>query len=304
MNPNRTLIEHEENRPASAAGFADSEAESTDPQALLPQPGAASPLDLPAEVFRAGLARRRENRAALMEWVRAALVEGVDYGRIHTRRGPSKPSLWKPGAEKICGMLGVRVHFPTLADYEQAALRGAELQQLIVRCELRDAAGSIVADGVGARSLQQDYGDLNKALKMAEKSAHIDATLRMAGLSEVFTQDLEDMRSSGEGHTHTNGTASAPEERSVSAGPQTQPSSGDNGGGTVTPARQRRLEARIQALGLDRERVKRWVRAKWGVERLTELNPARYRELDRRLEHWAKNDESPAQTSAVQNREP
>jgi hypothetical protein len=49
-----------------------------------------------------------------------------------------------------------------------------------------------VAEGVGARSLAQDYGDVNKALKMAEKSAHIDATLRLAGLSEVFTQDIED----------------------------------------------------------------------------------------------------------------
>jgi hypothetical protein len=28
---------------------------------------------------------------------------------------------------------------------------------------------------------------------MAEKSAHIDATLRVAGLSELFTQDIEDM---------------------------------------------------------------------------------------------------------------
>ena len=28
---------------------------------------------------------------------------------------------------------------------------------------------------------------------MAEKSSHIDATLRVAGLSELFTQDLEDM---------------------------------------------------------------------------------------------------------------
>jgi hypothetical protein len=28
---------------------------------------------------------------------------------------------------------------------------------------------------------------------MTEKSAHIDATLRVAGLSELFTQDLEDM---------------------------------------------------------------------------------------------------------------
>jgi hypothetical protein len=40
--------------------------------------------------------------------------------------------------------------------------------------------------------VQQDFCDPNKAFKMAEKSALIDATLRLAGLSEMFTQDLED----------------------------------------------------------------------------------------------------------------
>jgi hypothetical protein len=60
-----------------------------------------------------------------------------------------------------------------------------------------DSSGKIVADGIGARSLEQDYGDINKALKMCSKSAHIDATLRMAGLSEVFTQDLDQMAADG-----------------------------------------------------------------------------------------------------------
>jgi len=52
----------------------------------------------------------------------------------------------------------------------------------------------MAAEGTGARTVdKQDYGDINKSLKMAEKSAHIDATLRVAGLSELFTQDIEDM---------------------------------------------------------------------------------------------------------------
>jgi len=41
--------------------------------------------------------------------------------------------------------------------------------------------------------LKQDFGDTNKALKMASKSAFIDATLKLAGLSDIFTLDLEDM---------------------------------------------------------------------------------------------------------------
>jgi len=151
-----------------------------------------NPMDMEPAAFAAGLDRRKANRALLMQWIRSALVEGTDYGSIPTKRGPSKPSLWKPGAEKICGMLNVTVTFPTLADYEAAALEGKKLESLIIRCELVGPGGAMVAFGVGSRNLAQDYGDLNKALKMACKSAHIDATLRMGGLSEVFTQDLED----------------------------------------------------------------------------------------------------------------
>ncbi len=161
----------------------------------LPNPvRAANPLDLAPSEFRQALARRSENRGALIDWIRGALVDGVDYGAVPLRRGGySKPSLRKPGAEKICGMLGVTASFPTLKDYEAAALDGREVRHIILRCHLATADGQVVADGVGARAVEQDQGDLNKSLKMAVKSAMIDATLRMAGLSEIFTQDLEDM---------------------------------------------------------------------------------------------------------------
>lgn len=171
----------------------------------------ANPLDVAPEAFRGALARRGENRKALMEWIRNSLVRGTDYGRIHVvskskcDKGNrctneyhfSKDCLFKPGAEKIAGMLGVTPTFPTLHKYEDAALAGIELKQIILRCHMVDSSGRIVADGIGARSLEQDYGDINKSLKMCSKSAHIDATLRMAGLSEVFTQDLDQMQQDG-----------------------------------------------------------------------------------------------------------
>lgn len=157
-------------------------------------PRSANPMDAQPAEFRQALARRGDNRKALIEWIRGALVDGTDYGAIQRRNGSmTKPSLRKPGAEKICGMLGVTATFPTLKDYEAAALDGREIHSIILRCHILSADGQIVADGVGARSADQDSGDLNKALKMALKSAHIDATLRMAGLSEIFTQDIEDM---------------------------------------------------------------------------------------------------------------
>jgi len=259
---------------------------------------AASPLDLPAEQFRVGLDRRKENRGALMEWVRAALIEGIDFGCIKTKRGPSKPSLWKPGAEKICGMLGVTVHFPTLKDYEQAALQSTEVNNIIIRCEIMDASGKVVADGVGARSLKQDYGDINKALKMAEKSAHIDATLRMAGLSEVFTQDLEDMPPAVISQQGASPAANNPPTPSQAAG---QPSgsgpvpSAKNGTSfLISPAQFEKLEERIKTLGLDKERVKAWLlnATNGKVKYFGHLNQQQYIKLDEKLDEWAEQEMS------------
>jgi hypothetical protein len=157
-----------------------------------------SPFDGNVAEFKGALVRRGDNRKALLDWIREALVDGTDFGAIKRSNGSyTKPSLRKPGAEKICGMLGIVATFPTLKDYEQAVLQGIPIGAIILRCHLLSAAGAVVADGVGARSVDEDGGDLNKALKMACKSAHIDATLRMAGLSELFTQDLEDRPSAG-----------------------------------------------------------------------------------------------------------
>ena len=186
------------------------------PQETKPEiavlPMVASPMDQSVERFSNALARREDNRKALLKWIRANMKSGIDFGQIHivgkdkcrlAREGRasecidprhwSKPSLWKPGAEKICGMLGLIPRFPNLSEYENAVLRGEDIKMIILKCELHTGNGFIAAEGTGARRVAQDHGDINKSLKMTEKSAHIDATLRVAGLSELFTQDLEDM---------------------------------------------------------------------------------------------------------------
>jgi hypothetical protein len=176
--------------------------------ALMP----SAPLDWPVERFTQALDRREVNRKALLKWIQSNLQAGIDYGQIHfigkdkcrlvadgrtheclDPRHWSKPSLWKPGAEKICGMMGLIPRFPTLSEYERATLRGEDIKVIILKCELHTGNGFVAAEGTGARRIDQDRGDINKSLKMAVKSAHIDATLRVAGLSELFTQDIEDM---------------------------------------------------------------------------------------------------------------
>ena len=178
----------------------------------IPHLAPTAPMDWPVERFTQALGRRESNRQALVAWIAGNLKQGVDFGRIHVvgkdkcqfakegraykcdnPRHWSKPSLWKPGAEKICGMLGLIPRFPNMKEYENAALTGIDIKVILLKCELHTSSGFVAAEGTGARSLAQDSGDINKSLKMAEKSAHIDATLRVAGLSEIFTQDLEDM---------------------------------------------------------------------------------------------------------------
>jgi hypothetical protein len=162
------------------------------PSEVVETRSAGSPFDLPVEAFQSALDRRKANRKVFIKWVQDDLVPGTDFGIIETKRGPSKPSLWKPGAEKILGMIGAEAHFPNAASYEKAAVEGMPFEFIVLRCEIR-VNGQVISTGMGAREVAKEYGDLNKAIKMAKKSALIDAVLLAFGLSEVFTQDLEDM---------------------------------------------------------------------------------------------------------------
>lgn len=180
----------------------------------------ASPFDVDPAQFKAGLDRRRENRTALMGWVRDALVDGTDYGTIKIGGRTAKASLWKPGAEKIAGMLNLTASFPNLTRYEDMAIEGKEIDLVILRCEIHNGSGSVIAEGIGSRSVKAEKGDVNKTLKMAAKSAFIDGILRAGGLSEIFTLDMEDMPNA---NPHANGNA--PQPRQVVA-PAPKPDNG------------------------------------------------------------------------------
>ena len=263
-----------------------------------------SPLDLPTEFFSAGLDRRKRNRALLMEWLRTALVDGVDFGRIHiagkdrcqlVRMGRvheckdpghwSKPALFKAGAEKITGMLGMTVHYPTLPAYEDAFLAQADIRTIMLRCELRDAHGHVVAQGAGARHISQDYGDLNKTLKMVAKSAHIDATLRLAGLSEVFTQDLEDRPLAGDSDVAV--TAPTTPSRPPAKAPPRQPLATTNE--LIGVEQLQDLREAIADHGFAEQRVLNWLyqATKGQVSRLEQLPLPMLTTLHKKLGQWA-----------------
>ena len=176
----------------------------TEELAVMEQPemAVASPLDAPSEVFAAAVQRREANHRVLIEWIRSTLVKDKDYYVIKDQQ-----SLGKPGAEKVLGRLGLVATFPNLSKYENAIFEGRELTAIILRCEIVNPGGQVVAEGIGARTLKQDQNDLNKCLKMAKKSCMIDATLAACGLSEIFTQDMEGMAPSAPSKARSTGAS-------------------------------------------------------------------------------------------------
>jgi len=149
-----------------------------------------------------------KSRGLLVDWLFNHLVAGADYMLIHRRvRGQAcskradakssrcdecggKATLCKPGSEKLCGLLRLRPRFAR--DVETWEMLGSPAGTVALKCELVTGGGAVVAEGRGARAVAMDGEDVNKTVKMVQKSAQTDAVLRCAGLSEIFTQDLED----------------------------------------------------------------------------------------------------------------
>lgn len=164
------------------------------------------------------------NKIAQMQTVvQKTLKKGHDFGEVP---GTSKPTLLKPGGEKICMLFGLNPEYDflqTTEDYDK------EFFSYNIKCTLY-RNGQAVAQGVGScnskekkyrfinvdtipdsyagysETITDKYGRtkykinnpdicslVNTILKMAKKRAFIDAVLQVASLSEVFTQDLEDM---------------------------------------------------------------------------------------------------------------
>jgi hypothetical protein len=125
------------------------------------------------------------------------LRQNHDFGVIP---GTNKPTLLKPGAEKILMLLGITSEYTTeekIMDYENGFFA------FTVRCTLLKNNCKIT-EGLGhcntreKKYIRQDpYTLANTALKMAKKRSQVDATLTVASLSDIFTQDLEDMDLNG-----------------------------------------------------------------------------------------------------------
>jgi len=159
--------------------------------------------------------------------IQKTLKSGHDYDIIP---GTKKPTLLKPGAEKILMMFGLTSEYEFLdkiEDYEKGIFaytmkcilskNGQKINEGVGSCNSKEDKyrwrwykETDVPEGVDKDALksktnkwgateykmenEEIYSQANTILKMAKKRAQVDATLTVASLSELFTQDIEDMK--------------------------------------------------------------------------------------------------------------
>ncbi len=151
------------------------------------------------------VARTMDKIQSFQMVIQKAVKPGQDIGIIP---GTNKPTLLKPGAEKIVMMMGLSSRYEIMdkvEDYDKGFFA------YNVRCIL-SRQGLDICQGVGhcnsreSKYVKADpYSITNTILKMGKKRAFVDAALSVASLSDVFTQDLEDMPEmviAGNGSTH------------------------------------------------------------------------------------------------------
>lgn len=145
--------------------------------------------------FAVDPAEMTRRTSMLKDYVREHMTEGEDYGVVP---GGMKPTLFKPGAEKLVAVFGLSplVEISNrVEDWDSGFLAYEVKVQLINK-----RTQNIEAEGVGScnsrerRYKNQDAANVaNTILKMAKKRALIDATLSATRASGMFTQDLEDL---------------------------------------------------------------------------------------------------------------
>lgn len=159
------------------------------------------PIAAPAEIIAAQEATR--------DLVAQALKKDRDYGVI---RGTDKATLLKPGAERVAIAFGCFFGEPEIIEKEcdhdrvvqWSKRKGTGTSTGLYRYVLRvpvieRASGLVVGYGIGScSSMESKYIENprdaeNTIFKMAHKRAIVGGTLVTFGLSDQFTQDVEDL---------------------------------------------------------------------------------------------------------------
>ena len=215
--------------------------------------------------------------------VQKTLKKDHDYGVIPGTG--SKPTLLKPGAEKILMLMGLTSEYKVIErvqDYDRGFFA------FTVKCTL--SKGDVkVTEGVGHANTrekryvsgrQQDaYTLANTVLKMAKKRAQVDAVLTVASLSEIFTQDLEDL---DDGFSPS--TQSKKSQRYQKQKQQSNES--------ATEAQLKKLYAISKELDLDKDAMMSIMQSKYNKNSSKELTKAEASDLIEYLEKLRSGEET------------
>lgn len=191
------------------------------------------PAPLSITETRRSAAQMIAQRSAIVEAMKSVMKENVDFGKVP---GTDKPSLWKPGSEKILSMFNLAAT-PTAEDLSTPDTIRYRVHITITHVPTGNILGTGVGEASSAESKYQwrsvvceeewattpedrrrlkwkrGYGDkpafsirqvradmedvANTILKMAKKRAQIDAVLTVTAASDVFSQDVEDLIDAG-----------------------------------------------------------------------------------------------------------
>ncbi len=145
--------------------------------------------------FAVSLDQARERIQMLQQFVKQYMVVNEDYGLIS---GCQRPSLFKPGAEKLCDVYGFSKHVEVTGRVEDWDKPFLHYEVKITLVNKR--TGYVEAEGIGNANSrekkftkQDTYSIANTLLKIAKKRALVDAVLSATRSSGLFTQDIEDM---------------------------------------------------------------------------------------------------------------
>lgn len=170
--------------------------ESTQSKAITTQATAPGRLTVSQEIRELNriIDLETKKRKIMTKYVRDSLIEGIDYGSIKgtSRTGAefnSKKGLFKPGAEKLCSLFHLTPKFEK--DNDTWIMFGGKQGVVSFLCRLFNPSGEVVAEGRGVATMAESNATENKIVKIAQKRAQVDAVIRFAALSDVFSQDLE-----------------------------------------------------------------------------------------------------------------
>lgn len=188
-----------------------SEVRISDPRTML--------MNMPVQEMIVAQEEYDARRKQFRDWIKAKLVPGVHYGFapgcepklndngellmwsqggnkvIPKDSWSAKPSLYKAGAEFVCDLMNLLPVYT--ADKSAWEMLGSLAGTFVMRCQLYPKGSThvpenMIGEGLGCRSVGDKKGDANNAIKMAQKSAMVCAVLNSYGLSDLFTQDIED----------------------------------------------------------------------------------------------------------------